>query len=58
MPTLSSGTKIYIPEASISEDPTITIDDGVPTVEVVCGMSTPAGWDKPFRIFNLDTATV
>ena len=58
IPTLTSGTKIYIPEASISEDPTITIDDGVPTVEVVCGMNTPAGWDKPFRILNLDTATV
>jgi len=57
IPTLTSGTKIYIPEASISEDPTITIDDGVPTVEVVCGMNTPAGWDKPFRILNLDTAT-
>lgn len=58
IPSLTSGTKIYIPEASISEDPTITIDDGVPTVEVVCGMTTPSGWDKPFRIFNLDTATV
>lgn len=58
IPTLTSGTKIYIPEASISEDPTITIDDGVPTVEVVCGMNTPTGWDKPFRILNLDTATV
>jgi hypothetical protein len=57
IPSLSQGTKIHIPKATISEDPTITIDDAVPTVSVVCGLSTPSGWNKPFRILNLNTLT-
>jgi hypothetical protein len=55
VPSISQGLIIHIPKATIAEDPTITIDDSVPTVSVVCGMGVPTGWDKPFRIVNLNT---
>jgi hypothetical protein len=58
IPSISQGVIVHIPQATIAEDPTITIDDSVPTVEVVCGMGTPTGWDKPFRILNMNTATL
>lgn len=55
IPSIDQGTLIYIPQATIAEDPSFTVDDSVPTVSVVCGMGTPSGWDKPFRIVNLNT---
>ena len=58
IPSMTSGAVLYIPQATISEEPTVTVDDSVPTISVVCGLGTPAGWDKPYRIFNLDTAVV
>lgn len=58
VPSVTAGLIIHIPKATIAEDPSITIDDSVPTVAVVCGMGTPTGWDKPYRLFNMSTATV
>lgn len=56
VPSVSQGMVIHIPKATIAEEPGITIDDSVPTVSVVCGMGTPAGWDKPYRLLNMRTA--
>jgi hypothetical protein len=55
IPSISAGAILHVPKLTIAEDPTFTVDDSVPTVSVVCGMGTPTGWDKPFRIINLGT---
>lgn len=56
VPSISQGLSIHIPKATIAEEPGLSIDDGVPTISVVCGMGTPTGWDKPYRLLNLRTA--
>lgn len=57
IPSISAGTIIYFPSVTISTEPTITVDDGVPELAIECGLSTPSGWDKPYRLINLDEVT-
>jgi len=56
IPSISAGAIIYFPTVTIATEPTITVNDGVPELAIECGLTTPSGWNKPYRIFNMDEA--
>ena len=56
-PTASEGFTIYFPQLQRKSRPTITIANDVPTLEVEFGAVAPAGWEEPYKILNLETAT-
>jgi len=58
VPSIASGLVRHYPELSIASEPSVTIDNNVPTVTVTCSAGIPTGWEKPYAEYNLDTATV
>lgn len=55
LPTHQDGIRIYFPQAFITTTPEITLDDGVPQLAVTAKLGTPAGWGKPYWMFNVDS---
>lgn len=57
VPTHQEGIKLWFPECFITTSPEITLDDGVPQISMTAKLGTPAGWAKPYQMFNLDSLT-
>jgi hypothetical protein len=57
LPTSPGQWMVHFPEVTIDGRPTWNLDNDVPTIEVACSAATPSGWEEPFKLYNLDTAT-
>lgn len=55
LPTHDQGIKIHFPRCFITSSPQITIDDGVPQLQMTAKAATPQGWGKPYRMINMDS---
>jgi len=47
----------HYPQLEIVNEPSVEVNDGVPETTMTLSASFPAGWEKPYVEYNLDTAT-
>lgn len=57
VPSISQGIIRHYPELEIASEPSVTIDNNVPTITVTCSAGIPTGWEKPYAEYNKSTAT-
>jgi hypothetical protein len=58
VPSIAAGIWRRYPQVEIVSEPSVTIDNNVPTVTVQCSAGIPTGWEKPYAEYNLNTAVV